>query len=174
VNFDDVLKLASPPSRVLPLCLSGEVLEEIDRLEAELESTPPPSNVSDDGRRRIAEAIRDAQERMRSSVVDFHLRAMPVRGEQGWMAMMARQPDRKENEAGEAYQARIFPWYAEVVSRTVTDPVMTPEQVEELVDRLHGATWTQLATACMNLNGGKLDIPNSEAASALTRDSEPT
>jgi hypothetical protein len=110
---------------------------------------------------------------MRSSVVDFHLRAMPVRGEQGWMAMVARQPDRKENETFEAYQARIFLWHAEVVSRTVTDPKMTPEQVEELVERVHGATWTALAAACMSLNGGKVDIPNSAAASALTRDSEP-
>jgi hypothetical protein len=173
-NFDDVLKKASPPTRALPLCLAGEVLEEIDELEQRLERTPAPTSLGDSTRREIAEAILAAQERMHESTVVFHLRAMPVRGEGGWTAFMIRQPERAQNESRETYQARLFPWYAELVSRTVVDPAMSVQQVEELADHLHGGAWNQLAAACMELNGGKLDVPNSEAASAMTRDSEPT
>jgi hypothetical protein len=172
-SFDDVLKRASMPSRVLPLCLAGEILEEIDELERQLESAPAPSNLGDSAKREIAEAIVAAQERMRESTVEFHLRAMPVRGEDGWTAFAVRQPDRAENETRGAFLARIFPWHAELVSRTCTDPVMSVEQVGELCDVLHGGAWNALVSACLGLNGGKLDIPNSEAASALTRDSEP-
>jgi len=171
VNFDDVLKLASLPLRVLPLCLAGEILEEIGELERRLEATPAPTNLSDGTRREIAEAIRDAQERMlRESTVEFHLRAMPVRE---WTAFLVRRPDRGEKEDPDAYQARVFPWYAELVARTCTDPSMSVEQVGQLCDVLHGAAWNELAGACFGLNAEKVDIPNSEAASALTRNSEP-
>jgi hypothetical protein len=170
-SFDDVLKLASLPTRVLPLCLAGEILEEIDELERALEAAPPPSNLGDSTRREIAEAITAAQERMmRESTVEFHLRAMPTRE---WTAFVVRRPDRGEKEDPDAYQARVFPWYAELVSRTVTDPAMSIEQVGQLCDVLHGGAWNELAGACFGLNADKVNIPNSAAASALTRDSEP-
>lgn len=172
-DFDDVLKLASLPSRTVWLCLDGATLEEIENLQRELEQTPKATSVADGRRRELTEALAAAQQRMGESTVAFRLRAMPVRGEGGWPAFMLTRPLRGEKEPDEAYEVRAFPWYAELVSRTCIDPVMSLDQVTELVDLLSGAGWNELAGTAMNLNARKVDVPNFDAASAPTRDSEP-
>lgn len=170
-DFDQVKKLASLPTRVVPLCLAGEIVEEIAELEAKLEATPAPTNLGDGSRRELAEQIVAAQERMRESTVDFHLKALPAKA---WGEFCATQPMREEKEAYWAWRTRTFPWWVEMVSRTATDPAMSPAQATELADLLGGGQFEALADACLELNGGKLDVPNSAAASALIGNSEQT
>ena len=170
-DFDQIRKLASLRTKTVSLCLSGEIVEEIDDLEARLESAPAAASMGDATRRELAEQIIDAQQRMQESVVAFHLRALPARE---WTKLNATQPTLAEGEAVAAWRERMWPWYFELISRSVTAPAMTVEQVGELADLLHYASFNELADACLILNGGRLDVPNSEAASALTRDSEQT
>ena len=47
-------------------------------------------------------------------------------------------------------------------------------QVTELADLLHHKAWSKLVTACLALNHGEVDIPNSAAASELIGTSEQT
>jgi hypothetical protein len=171
-NFDDVKKLASRPSRVVPLCLAGELVEQIDELERELVKAPEATSLAEGSPKRvIAEAIVGLQEQMREATVEFHLRALPARE---WSVFFADRPERKENESAEDWEPRIFAWQAEMVSRSSADPVMSVEQVGELVDLLHHRAWATLSTHAYLLNMGEVDVPNSEAASELTRDSEQT
>jgi hypothetical protein len=172
VDFDDIRKLATRPTRVVSLCLAGDLVEQIDQLERQLADAKPPVSLGDASPKRlIAEQIVALQDQMRESTVDFHLRALPSRK---WSHLLVERPERKENEPAQEWEPRLFAWQAEVTSQTCVDPVMTAEQVGELVDELHFKAWAELSTACYLLNMGDVDIPNSEAASELIGTSEQT
>ena len=171
-DFDEVRKLASLPTRTVSLCLSGELVDEIGRLEAQLADAKPPTSLADvSPKQAIAEAITDLQDQMRESTVDFRLRALPSRK---WDKFWASAPTRAEGESDDVWDERAFPFYAEMLSRSCVDPEMSVEQVGELVDLIHHKAWSTLVSECMALNMREVDIPNSDAASALTRDSEQT
>lgn len=170
-NFDDIKKLATLPTRTVPLCLAGELVEEIAQLELQLAEAPPPTSLGDPGKRVIAEQIVETQERMRESTVDFRLRAM---GGRAWSKFWASMPTREEKESDDDWGERIFPFYADLVSRSCVDPVMSVEQVGELADVLHAQAWNRLVSSSLNLNMGEVDVPNSDAASELTGTSEQT
>lgn len=174
MDFEAVKKLATRPVRTVPLYLDGETADEIEQLERRLEELPAPTSLGDSARQELAEQIVEAQNRMRESLVEFKLVAMPVRGPDSWTLFVARQPERAEKETDDAWQERIYPWYAEMVSRTVVEPAMSVEQVGELCDLLNNGSWMSLVNQCLDVNGRKLDVPNSEAASALTRNSGQT
>ena len=171
-DFDEVRKLASLPTRTVSLCLSGELVDEIGRLEAQLADAKPPTSLADvSPKQAIAEAITDLQEQMRESTVDFRLRALPSRK---WDKFWAFRPARNEKETDDEWEARAFLFYAEMLSRSCIDPVMTVEQVGELVDLIHHKSWSTLISECLEMNMREVDIPNFDAASELTRDSEQT
>jgi hypothetical protein len=171
-TFHDVTKLASRPTDTVSLCLAGELVEEHAQLERQLEDAPAATSVSEVSPKRvIAEQIVALQEQMKEATVEFHLRALPSRQ---WGVLFADQPQRKEGESAEDWEPRWFAWQAQMVSRTCLDPAMDAEQVGELVDLLHYRAWVELATKSYVLNMGEVDVPNSAAASELTRDSEQT
>lgn len=174
-DFDEIRKLASLPIDTVPLCLAADLVDEIAQLEAQLAEVKPPTSLGDvSPKRAIAEQIAALQEQMRESTVDFRLRALPAHGPQTWSKLWARMPVRGENENDDDWNDRLFPFYAEMVSHSCYDPVMTVEQVTELASLLHHRAWNKLVTGCIALNGSEVDVPNSDAASELTRDSEQT
>jgi hypothetical protein len=171
-SFDDVKKLASLPTEVVPLCLAGDLMHQIAELEAALADAPAPTSLGEASPKRlIAEAIVALQGQMHESTVDFALRAMPARK---WSALWIGRPERGEKESEEDWGERMFGFYADMVSRCCTDPVMSAAQVEELAEELHGSAWSKLVNACMRLNGEAVDVPNSAAASELIGSSEQT
>jgi len=171
-DFDAVKKLATLPTRTVSLCLAGELVEEAARLERQLAEVRPATNLGDASpRRAILEQVEDVRARMRESTVDFHLQAMRARP---WALFYAGAPTRKEDESDEDWEPRNFAWQADLVSRTCVDPVMTVEQVGELVDLLHSLSWAQLVNGAAVVNMGGIDVPNFEAASELTGTSEQT
>jgi len=171
-DFDEVKKLASLATRSVSLCLAGELVEEHAQLERQLAEAKPPTSLGEKPQKLvIAKRIVEVQDRMRESTVAFHLRALPTRP---WTLFLAKRPTRGEKESAESFEPREFAWQADMVSRTCTDPVMTVEQVGELVDILHHGAWVRLAAAAYVLNEGTLDVPNSEAASELIGSSEQT
>lgn len=171
-TFDEVKARASLPTRTVTLCLAGELVEEIARLELQLAQAKAPTSIGEASPRRlIAEQIAAKQDQMRESSVDFHLRAM---GARAWSTFWASMPERAEGEAARDWEERVFPSYAEMVSRACVEPAMTPEQVAELAEVLHASAWNKLAGAALAVNSGEVDVPNSAAASELIGNSEQT
>lgn len=171
-TFDDIKKLATRPTEVVPLCLAGELVEEHARLERSLLEAKPPTSLEEvSPKRAIAEQILAVEEQMAEATVDFHLRALPSRQ---WGVLYADSPQRKEDEPAADWEPRLFAWQAEMVSRTCFEPAMTAEQVGELVDDLHFYSWTALERKAFILNMGSVNVPNSVAASELIGNSEQT
>jgi hypothetical protein len=172
-DFDQLKKIATLPTRSVSLCLAGELVEQIAALEAQLAEVARPSSLGDVPLKRvIGEQIAELQGEMRESTVVFRIRAM---GARKWSKFWDSMPTREEKESAEAWDDRVFPFYADLVARSCVDPVMSVEQVTELAtDILHHKSWSMLANACLNLNIGEIDIPNSFAASELTGSSATT
>jgi hypothetical protein len=170
-DFADIRKHATLPTRTVSLCLAGELAEEVGELERQFLELGPAENLGDSRKRELAEEITAKRDEMREAGVDFRLRALPARE---WSKLWAHFPTREEKETDDAFEARRWPFFAEMVSRTCADPEMSVEQVGELCDMVHASAWNALANACLNLNMGEVDIPNSVAASELTQDSTQT
>lgn len=172
MNFDDIKARASLPTRTVSLCLAGQLVDEIAKLELDWANAAPPTNIGEASPKRlIAEQIKAKQEEMRSATVEFHLRAL---GARAWTTFWATMPERVEGQSDEGRADAVFPFYADMVSRVCSEPAMTVAQVEELSELLHQRSWNVLVGACMAINTGDIDIPNSDAASELSLDSEPT
>ena len=155
------------PEDTVSLCLAANLLAEISDLQRQRVEAPPPSNLGERSPGAVLdERIAEVAERMKASTVDFKIRAL---GGREWVAFSATRPVPVKDEADDAWQARIFPWLAEMVSKTCVDPVMTPEQVGELVDRLPAQSWALLQNSCYSVNVGVVEAPNFVAVSPPTQ-----
>jgi hypothetical protein len=172
VNFDDLKKRATLPTRVVSLCLAGELVERIAGLERQLAEIKPATSLEGTPRQAILEEIVATQDEMRESTVEFKLRAL---GARAWARFWATWPVREEGETDQAWDERIFPTYLETIARSCVDPGRSPEQGEELAtDLLHYRAFDQLVRECVALNRADVDIPNFDAASDMTGTSEQT
>lgn len=162
--------MAAPSEATVPLILGGQYLEEIRALERQLAAAQPPASLADRNPATvIAEQIAELQSKMRGTEVEFRLRAMPGRQ---WDRFKFGQPARAKDEDADAFSDRFFGWMCRLVSLTCIDPVMTPEQVAELVDKMPGSSWDHLSEAAWAQNSGKVSVPFSAAAYALTSTSD--
>lgn len=164
--------MAAPSETTVPLVLGGQYLEQIRQLEAQLRDAAPPASLAErNPATAIVEQIAALQEQMRGTEVDFRLRSM---GGRAWDRFKFTQPTRAKDEDDDAFAERFFAWMCRLVSLTCVEPVMTPEQVAELVDRMPGSSWDTLSEAAWGLNSGKVSVPFSAAAYALTSGSDAT
>lgn len=171
-KFEDIKARASRPATVVSLCLDGEALGEIRELERQLGETYIPTSLEDrNPATEIVEQIKARQERAKESYVDFHLRA--VRGPD-WAPFWSGRPVVDEGESSEAFNVRWFDFVCRMVSLTCVDPVMTPEQVAELVDEMPADSWAELSEEVWALNTNKVTVPFSAAASAMSQNSGAT
>lgn len=161
-ELSDVLKKATLPTRRVALCVAGELAGELLDLQYELEQLAEPTSLAGTGRAEVEAKIADVREQMRESNVEFELRALNSRA---WNKLWLTLPTRIEGETDDAWADRSFPFYAELIARTVVDPKMDASGVTELAEAIHQAAWTALINECLMVNRAKVDIPNSAAAS---------
>lgn len=171
MDIAELLAMAKRPEDQIPLCLRGDLVVQFRRLEIALQDAPreAPSLGELSPAAIIANHMQDLRAQMQAAEAPFHLRALAGRE---WSDFRATQPDLKGDDP-EADSAAWFSWVCQLVSRTVIDPVMTPEQVAELCDAMSGEQWIELSDGCWRLNAGKVSIPFSVAASVLTESGEP-
>lgn len=157
-TFEEVMALASLPEDTLPLCLAGKLVGEVADLQRQRMEAGPASSIGERSPAAVIDdQIRELAERMRAATVPFKLRAMDGKK---WDAHYAVLPLKGKDESDKAYAPRKYAWVAEMVSLTCVDPVMTPEQVDELVGKLHGLHWDKLSNTCWALNAGEVEAPN--------------
>lgn len=171
-TFEEVMAVVALPEDTVPLCLAANLAAEVADLQRQRDEAPPAASIGERSPAALLdERIAEVAERMKAATVDFKLRAI---GGREWEPFFLSRPTRGDDEAEDDWGARWFPWMAELVSRTCVDPVMTADQVGELVDRLHAAAWSQLQTACWVLNTGRVEAPNFSDVSSPTQTSGAT
>jgi hypothetical protein len=171
-TFEQVMALATLPETRLPLCLDAKLQGELDVLLVQLGEAGPAASLGERSPASlIQERIDGVVQRMRDAEVTFVIRALSGRE---WTRLWLVRPERDKDEPAEAYGERLFPWYAQMLSKCCVEPAMTAEQVGLLVDKLHPSAWNALANACMEQNDVEVKVPNFAAVSEVTPNSQTT
>lgn len=167
-DIADVLATATPPTKVVPLCLAGDLQgewEELERQRQALLSRPRGDSLAGEtGELRAVEELMDGiREQMEKATVPFRIRGLPKRR---WSDLLARhQPREQDKTQGLDYNADTFPVVA--LAACCADPVMTEEQAARLVDEvLTQGQWSELWWAILQANNRKVDVPKSVSGSA--------
>ncbi|MFR9796137.1 hypothetical protein ACL02U_09575 [Streptomyces sp. MS06] len=161
-DIKDILKKAKPREHTVRICLAGDVAAEVERLEAELRAVSEwtPTSIADQHPGvEIAKKISAAREKMRAAEVEFTFRAL---GRLAWSDLVAQHPSEDQDQAWDA--ETLAP---ALVAASAVDPVMTPEQVDALFERLNNGQRDELIGAAWAVNGEATSVPFSLAASAI-------
>lgn len=166
-TFEELIAQAKRPGTSVSLCLRGDLTVPFRELERQLQTadrTAPSVGQRSDAA-VIAERLRALETQMAEATTSFTLEAMHPKA---WADLWAGRPMKQADEEDEAFMERWFAWVCVVIARSVTGPVvMTAEQVAQLCDVLSGGQWDELSNTAFALNGERITIPFSAAASVL-------
>lgn len=170
-DFDKLLAGARLPEAGVPLVLRGDLALRHEHLEAELAAAEEADRTGSDfpgaggGRaRKVAEQIRDLEAEMRDHTHVFALRALP---RQQFRDLVEAHPPRDENKDDQAFAVNMATFPVPLIAASCTDPVMTPEQVDQLLEVLTEGQMLELYSAALHLNRARVDVPKSFAASEV-------
>ncbi|MGI5423057.1 hypothetical protein [Actinomadura luteofluorescens] len=168
-EFGELLASARLPETGVPLCLRGDLQLRHEQLEQELAEAQEQDRADDSlaggGRaRKVAEQIRDLEAEMRDHTHTFALRALNRRR---FRDLVEAHPPREDNQDDRAFGVNSATFPVPLIAASCTDPVMTAEQVEELLEVLTEGQMLELYVTALQLNRAKVDVPKSFAASEL-------
>lgn len=169
-TFEDLLAQARPVTRTVRLCLRGDLIaarEEAERdlaearaLDAQLNRVPEAPAAAE----RLTALEAEADE----AAVEFKIKAL---SRKAWLALLDQYPPTEDDEAqGLEYNEGFVP---AVIAACASEPAMTTEQAEQLLDVISTRQFMELWGAVMTANLGEDDLPKSLAATATLASSAP-
>lgn len=174
-----LLAEATLPQHSLSICLRGDLVAKHDAAERELEAAQLARQDSLDAGERIgdlADEIRDLEQRMRDSSIEFIVSALP---KPKFRALVAEHQPRRDPETGDVLDAdaswgfNIESFYPALIRACVIEPVLSDEQWTGLLDeKLTDAQFSELGLAAFQVNAGTVSVPFSRAASRARRISD--
>lgn len=188
MNFDDLLDGATLAEVGVDLCLNGKLrrrYEEISARIAERAAEQEAQQLPGDTRLGGGKAKVDPEQadldnvvaEMRQWTRTFTLRALPSDGDDGWNALYAAHPPRKDPATGkldprDVYGVNQATFFPALLRRCMVDPPMSPERWAKLDAKLSDAQFDKLATAAWTVNRRDGDIPFSPSGSPDPRTSD--
>jgi len=168
-TFEELIAGAKLPETGVSLTLRGDLAAEFERLETELaaarETEEKDDSLAAGGQaRQIAEQIEALRQTMRDHTHVFRLRALPRRVFRDLIEEHQPRDDNRD-DAVFGVNTRSFP--APLIAACCVDPVMTVEQVEQLLEVLTEGQMLELYGAAMALNRSTVDVPKSALASEI-------
>lgn len=163
-DITQILAQAKAREKSVYLCLAGDLIAEVDRLERQLDglsgdSWQPESLAATNPAQRIAKQIKAVRDRMKKAETEFRLRAL---GAKAYSDLLAAHPGKSPEEG---FDMETFP--KALLSACAIDPVMTPEQTEALFEILNEAQRQELMQAAFDVNNEATSIPFSVGASGI-------
>lgn len=191
-SVKDRLKAAKLPERTVDICLRGDLQAEWEDLHRQLADAEAAAakdkRLNGDRRaRQIGEQITAVQDQMRAETLVFRMRALPRKQ---WDALLKQHPPRRDNEADTQLGYNVDMFMAALIRACTIAPDLDDddwrtllgdddaerarrEKAGEPVEDGVLTEWqfAQLQNTALALNVRKVDVPNSFAASRLTRTS---
>ncbi len=180
-GWDDIRKAHRPVTVTVRICMDGELLDEIHRLETvDLDravDADRDSDMASAGARRVAERIADLRGQAADAEVPFTCQAV---GPKRWNDLQSEHPptDEQRKRADRdgqrlRFNPESFPIAA--TAESLSHPTLTVEQVAELHDdMLNDGQWSTLWGAVAEANVGAATLGKaSPTATRLLRGSAP-
>lgn len=167
----DLIRGAKRAEKSVPICMRGDLVAEIDKLESQLAWWRPSERlVGDPEKTKLAQRIEDLRGQMRDTTVTFTLRALTRREFKEFVDQhQPREGDAQDTALGINRETYAF----DLVKACLVDPELDDETYATLVDdTLSAAQWQQLADTATELNIQDVKVPFSSNASLILRNSE--
>lgn len=162
-DIAEILKQAKRREKSVFLCLAGEDIAELDRLERQLadlgKAWEPTSLAASDPREKLAKKVSALRTKIRTAEVEFKFRAL---GDREWSDLIAAHPS---PDADKMWDPETFG--PALIAACAVDPVMTPDQVRELFEVCNGAQRDELWRGAYEVNTEATSIPFSLADSGI-------
>jgi len=162
VTFDDVMALAEPREAEVRLVLAGNLAADADRIVAKLDALDrqrPGASLADGAERaHLVKELEELRELMQSSEVAFRFRALPPKE---YSDMITAHPS---PVPGKDFDAESL--QPDIIARCCIEPLMTRDQVDQLLSRLNERQRDELFGGAWVANNAAVAIPSSRVASA--------
>lgn len=162
-DIAEILKQAKRREKSVYLCLAGEDIAELDRLERKLaemgKAWQADSLAASDPREKLAKQVGALRKKIRAAEAEFRLRAL---GDREWSDLIAAHPS---PDADKMWDPETFG--PALISACAVDPAMTPDQVRELFEVCNGAQRDDLWRGAYEVNTEATSIPFSLADSGI-------
>lgn len=171
-DVTELIASAALPERTVSLCVRGDLVAEVERLERELAALRAGSDTRLSGNaeaRKIATRIEDLREQMQSATVEFTMRAMRRRD---FQKFLAAHPPREGNAVDRAVGFNTETYIEGLVRECIVTPEITDEQWDTLCDSMTAAQWQEFVDAAKTLNMERVSVPFSLRASLLLQASD--
>lgn len=163
-DISKILKQASRRRRSVYLCLAGDLVAELDRLEHQLaalggKAWEPNSLADEDPRTELAKKVAAARKAVRAAETEFVFQALDDRA---WSDILAAHPSK---DGSQSWDPETFG--PALVAACAIDPVMTLEQVAELFSIANHAQREDLFRGAWEVNTEAPSIPFSLTDSGI-------
>jgi len=168
-SIEEILKRAKPRTKVVSICLDGELRGEHEALSAELERVQRESIGKMAGSaeaRQVAERIQAVEADIAKAMQEFRFRGL---SDFVLDQLMEEFPAREGKREAWNFAAAS----PKLVSLSAVEPAMTAEEASELRKSLAHADWDTLTSAAWDASAKKESVPFSVRASALISTSAP-
>jgi hypothetical protein len=179
-NFKAMLAEAKLPERTVDICLRGDLVAEHEDAERELEQAEKKAtdSLAGNGVSEIVERIEALEEQMREATQTFTLRALPhrrsARDDRPTHNELRRAHPPRRDEAGEIVESDDIGYNVETFNEALVrlcavEPELDAADWDELLAVISEGQFSVLASACLFLNRGDINVPFSRAASRAKR-----
>lgn len=162
-DISQILKAAKKRQRSVFLCLAGDKVAELARLEHQLaglgKAWEPASIADADPRTELAKKVAAARKAVRAAETEFVFEAL---GDREWSDLLAAHPSEDEKQL---WDPETFG--PALIASCSVDPVMSPEQVLELFEVLNAAQRDELWRGAYEVNTEAPGIPFSLTESGI-------
>jgi hypothetical protein len=182
-TFADLMGEAKPAERSVPICMRGDLVAQLEQLEAAADEARRSTSKEGDGLGDLVEQIEALQAEMREATYAFRLRALPPRR---YRALTAKYPPRRDDEGkvdqGDLQRGFSLEMIPELIRVSTFDPELSEDKWRELLGdteaeaarreaagepvedgKLTDAQCWQLGNAAHQLNEGEISVPFSPA-----------
>ena len=176
LTFDQVVDAYAPAEQSVRVCVRGDLVAQLERLEADLvEARDADENENRHPKApKIAKQIEELQAVARGHEVEFVFRSI---GRKAWSDLVSQHPPTKKQKAELKGNQRLewnpetFP-IAAVAESCIKPAGVTEDAVQRIADEWTHGQWQLLWNACLAANIKVNDVPSSVAASAILHGSE--
>lgn len=162
-DISQILKAAKKRQRSVFLCLAGDKVAELARLEHQLaglgKAWEPASIADSDPRTELAKKVAAARKAVRKAETEFIFQAL---GDREWSDLLAAHPS---EDKGQAWDPETFG--PALIAACSVDPIMSPDQVRELFEVLNAAQRDELWRGAYEVNVEAPSIPFSLTESGI-------
>jgi hypothetical protein len=167
LDAEAILAQATLPTRVVGLCLRGELVSEHadnERQLVDLADWAATSIADADPRRELADRQAELEAEMKAAEVPFRIQAIAAKA---WSDLLAQHP----GKPGTDEQVNLDTFPVAAVAACLISPRMTDKQVETLFERITAGQRDVLFNAVWMLNAREVTVPFSVTASAIRANS---